>query len=140
MAHFPTNAATFRAGGKIPPGAGLYRRQADVEPDQCYFFSFKGYRSRECEINLLDGNRGKKVLSVLRDFGMSSQKDIGAGKRFQIFPVYQSGEYASLFSGLHSDVDVKELKFSEEGRMFYWILNNVINVIAIKKKHLKVKS
>lgn len=128
---------------KIPssaasPGFGRISTQAASlsYQEQHYFLSFKFYNEKLCEVDVLEKNRPKECIQVLKRI---SQTTIGNLKQKNIdrIPIENKGEYKKLYNGLTNEVEVFEHKIQGDARLFYFTAANDFFVLAITNNHLE---
>lgn len=107
-----------------------------------YVISFARYNEKMCEISLLSGNKGKKVVEILKAIGTKacSESDF---RKYNVdrLPVRNDGDYKRLYNGLKDDIDLKEIKLQQDGRIFYFDIEpeRTLYVVAITENHLETK-
>lgn len=105
-----------------------------------YVISFAKYNESMCEIALLDSNKGRKAVDVLKKVGtkISSEADYQRNSVDRI-PVRREGEYLKLYRGLGDDIDLKEIKLQQNARIFYFDIEpeRKFYVVAITQNHLE---
>jgi hypothetical protein len=91
-------------------------------------------------VALLSSNKAKKAIESLKKIGtqVKTQADF---QRHSIdrYPVYRSGDYKKLFSGLSEDIELKELKLQQDARIFYFDIepDRTLYIVAITENHLE---
>lgn len=100
-------------------------------------FSFEVYNNNQCEIANLDKTEAKKLTKELKKVSSTVTKHFRNQNISGIAckPIYNSGNYSSLFSEISDDIELLEIDYSNAGRVFGYIVNNIFNVVAIGKKH-----
>jgi hypothetical protein len=123
--------AVGAAGLNIPNQATSLRHQ---EPH--YFLSFKFYNEKLCEVDVLEKNRPKECIQVLKRI---SQTTIGNLKEKNIdrIPILNKGEYKKLYNGLTKEVEIFEHKIQGDSRLFYFTAACDFFVLAITNNHLE---
>jgi hypothetical protein len=101
-----------------------------------YFLSFKFYNEKMCEVDLLEKNRPKECIKILKRI---SQTTIGNLKEKNIdkIPIENRGEYKKLYSSLPNEVEVFEHKIQGDARLFYFTAASDFFVLAITNSHLE---
>lgn len=116
--------------------------QSTAEPElRPYLISFEKYNSKECEVST-DNKISRKALETLRDVGVNIRDEGDFAMRLprmNISPVFDQGDYRALFRGLRDnipDLEMKEIKIERDsGRLFFYVINKVFYVVAIRKSH-----
>lgn len=101
----------------------------------------KFYNKDVCELTKFNSNELRNIFTKI-----ISIKEVRVGKEFlqeqfkgNIKPIINSGEYSKLYKGLSEDVEIEELILGGERRMFYFLKENTVCIIAITKHHLETK-
>lgn len=126
----PSAASTANLGAILSQATTLKTHE------QHYFLSFKFYNEKLCEVDVLEKNRPKECIKVLKRI---SQTSIGNLKEKNIdrIPVENRGEYKKLYNGLTNEVEVFEHKIQGDARLFYFTAASDFFVLAITNNHLE---
>jgi hypothetical protein len=106
------------------------------ESRQNFKISFDHYKSNLCEIDDLEVSSARKCLTKLKQFGQSNHKTLFENN-IRSTPIKRSGSYKALFSKLSDDVDLFEIDIGQSSRLFYFIFESLICIVAIKNSHFK---
>ncbi|MSU55301.1 MAG: hypothetical protein EXS46_02055 [Candidatus Taylorbacteria bacterium] len=120
--------------------------QEDEDPEaKRYRISFARYKQDECQMDGMNPNNAKVVLTTLRDVGIyfTSEDNYSANSgKAEIKKVTCDGEYKTLFRGLGEDAEIKEIKYvhhnkSIDVRLFYFSLvkDKTFYLIATRESH-----
>jgi hypothetical protein len=111
-----------------------------TEEKNCYLLSFYKYNNKVCGIDYLEKNGHKNALKTLVKIGQINCKDGELQKNnINKIRVENSHEYTKLFNKLHSDVELFEHKLHGKERMFYYIYENIMHIIAITSSHFETE-
>lgn len=105
-----------------------------------YVISFARYNEDMCQISLLDSNKGRKAVDILKKVGTKIHSEADYQRNFiDRIPVRREGEYKKLYNGLGDDIDLKEIKLQQNARIFYFDIEpeRKFYVIAITQNHLE---
>jgi len=105
--------------------------------DIAFTISYTQYNDKICEMKDLGGNRARAFLQLLRKMGKATSMQDFKSLNIDCYPVYYTGEYTKLFSGLPEDVELKEHKIQIESRLFYHIVGSKVYIVCIKNSHLE---
>lgn len=140
MADIPRKVADTSSDGELPRTVAELSQEADAPELSPYLISFLKYNDRACELSLLDRNKARKAIQVLKTIGMK----IRSGADFQRnsidrIPVQYKGDYKKLFNGLAADIELKEIKLQQDARIFYFDIEpeRTFYVVAITQNHLE---
>jgi hypothetical protein len=102
-------------------------------------FTFIPYKHTQCEIHKLEKSEAKKLTEKMRKVNGVMAKNIlcQEASGFACKPVGRSGDYACLFEDLPLDVQLLEIDYTGTGRIFGYLAQNLFNIVAITKRHLK---
>lgn len=126
----PEGLAKYSAG-KIPNSVTQLPSQ-----EQTYLLSFRHYRDDLCEVELLEKNRPKECIHVIKRV---SRSKLGKLRDHNIdrIPIKNSGEYKKLFNRLTHDVELFEHKIQGTSRLFYFIAAHEFHIVAITNSHFE---
>lgn len=97
---------------------------------------FAKYNFKCCELNRLTDSRDTKNLIELFNRITTCNHKLLPSSGIIRDNVNRSQQYMSLFETIPPDAELKESKFSQEGRLFFYIYKNYFCVVSIKAKHL----
>lgn len=105
-----------------------------------YVISFAKYNEKMCEILLLNSNKARKAIEILKTIG-TKIRSTADYQRYSVgrLPVFNKGEYKKLYNGLAEDEELKEVKLQQEARIFYFDIEpeRTFYVVAITQNHLE---
>ena len=106
-----------------------------------YVISFAKYNEKMCEILLLNSNKARKAIEILKTIG-TKIRSTADYQRYSVdrLPVFNKGEYKKLYNGLAEDEELKEVKLQQEARIFYFDIEpeRTFYVVAITQNHLEI--
>lgn len=124
--------------GQIPSKVAEYPDAFDAPEERPFLLSFAQYNNGLCQIEELQKNQGKKAVKILKTIGneLYSMKDFQK-KGVDCLPIYYDHEYKKLFSKLGPDIELKEAKLQDTGRIFYFVheSDKIVYVVAITNRH-----
>ncbi len=123
---------------QIPNEVAEIQEPEDDPEMQPLLISFARYNKKLCQLSDgMEKNQPKKALEILKDIGMSvfTADDLPKLGR-EIKPVRCEGDYRPLYKGLHDDVDLQEIYIDTKGRMFYFLVDSILHLVAIRGTHL----
>jgi len=139
MGGIPKAVTKLTQEGELPQEVAEFPQNSEVLEGKPYLISFANYNKNMCEIKDLQSSPARKAISFLREVGTS----IFSSKDFQkigleIKPVSDSNTYQPLFNRLPKDTELKEVKISGSGRLFYFDLEpeRTLFVVAVRENHL----
>lgn len=140
MSEIPNDVAQVLNEGDIPKIVAELPQSSEAPETRPYLISFSKYNERLCEISLLNSNKAKRAVETLKSIGtkIHSRADFQRHSIDRI-PVRYEGNYKKLFSGLSSDIELKELKLQQDARIFYFDIEpeRMFYVVAITENHLE---
>lgn len=112
-----------------------------------YQLNFEQYKHKECQLHQLDQTTAESLIKKLSLITQNNSRTIGSSKLIRD-NVTSSGAYSALYSGLGSDIEIKEIQFGGTGRIFCHFVNdhpdpdgarasNHCCLVAIKTDHIK---
>lgn len=126
--------------GEIPKTVAELPQETEAPEASPYVISFARYNERLCEINLLNSNKARRALEVLKAVGtrIRSTADFQRHHIDQI-PVRGEGDYRRLYNGLSGDIELKEIKLQQNARIFFFDIEpeRKFYVIAITQNHFE---
>ena len=127
------------SGALFEGSAAISDDVIDTENEKVVF-SFSSYEQNKCELKDLDKRDAKELTQTLQKVSELSVKNLLESKNgVDCKPVNKSGNYSNLYDNVPKDVDIREICYSNAGRIFGHIVNSVFFITAIKKKHIKIK-
>ena len=127
-------------GNGLPQSVAEMPQEMEAPEADPYVISFAKYNEKCCEINLLSGNKPRRVIEDLKKIG-TKVRSTADFQRHSIdrLPVTNKGDYRRLFRGLEDDIELKELKLQQDARMFYFDIESerTFYVVAITNNHLE---
>ena len=128
------------AGHQIPAKVAEYPDQLAAPEERPFLLSFARYNNKLCQIGDLQKNQGRRATELLKTIGnkLFSIKDFHL-QRVDCLPVKNEHGYTVLFSKLGPDIEMKEAKLQDTGRIFYFIhdADKVVYVVAIRHTHFE---
>lgn len=140
MIDVPNSVTQIPNQGDIPNAVTILPQNVEEPENEPYLISFSRYNEKMCEIALLNSNKGKRAVEILKTIGtkICSHADF---QRFKIdrIPVRREGEYKKLYSGLSPDIELKELKLQQDARIFYFDIEpqKMFYVVAVTENHIE---
>lgn len=106
--------------------------------DSHYVISYKHYNDKECELNSVDRARMRKILVDYRKICKCDEVGQLIANGIDHKPVYCENDYKKIFKGLDPEqIDMREDVLGGSERLYYFITDNLFNIVCIKKKHLE---
>lgn len=124
---------------KIHPKVAISDEIEDYE-NKKVVLSFGAYNERHCEIARLQNKDAKQLTHELKKISNTFTKHFKHQNTSRIAckPVHNSGKYKPLFNRLpEDDIELLEVDYTNKGRIFGYLINNVFNVVVVKVQHLK---
>lgn len=125
---------------KLPLAVAEIPQETEAPEANPYVISFAKYNENMCEISQLTGNKGRKAIEIFKTIGTKIRSEADF-QRYSVdrLPVRCEGEYRKLFNGLRDDIELKEIKLQQSGRIFYFDIetNKMLYVVAITENHLE---
>ncbi len=121
---------------KISPKVAVSDSIRDYD-NEMVTFSFEPYNNNQCRLGKLDTKEAKKITKELKKISLTQTKHFKHQSSSSIAckPIYNSGNYSVLFTGVPKDAEVLEVDYSGAGRIFGFLVESVFNIIAIGKEH-----
>lgn len=134
---FPSEGETGRTQHLSPKVA--ISKDIPESSDKKVVFTFIQYNHSQCEIADFQKKEPKKLTQKLGEVNKIIAKQLlfSKGAGISCKPVSKSGQYECLFESLPPDVNLLEINYTDTGRIFGYLIDNVFNIIVIKRKHLK---
>lgn len=98
------------------------------------------YNKKECELEKFPPKERITITNKLRSINghpykqnqeVYSLMELG----FEIKPVNNTGEYSKLYKELTDDIKMYEFKMGRSKRVFFFITDNTVNLVAIRYTH-----
>ncbi len=132
---------------KLPSDQSLIPQAAPINPlidevlerhvlEDNFKIIFAKYNFKCCELNKLNDSRETRNLIELFNRITVCNHKLLPSSGIVRDNVHKSEQYSYLFDTIPPDAELKESKFSQEGRLFFYIYKNYFCVISIKAKHL----
>lgn len=140
MINIPGVVTEVENDGEIPKIVAELPQNTEAPESQPYLISFSKYNNALCEISLLNSNKARKAIEMLKTIGTKIRSQVDFQKCFiDRIPVHCTGAYKKLFSGLSSDIELKELKLQQNARIFYFDIEpeKTLYVVAITENHIE---
>lgn len=120
----------------IPHKVALFddREEKEIKP---FHISYESYKRKLCEICNLKQGQSRKALRDMVIIGGMCNINQFPSNNIQAKPIKNSGEYKKLYTRLPEDIDLKEHKIGGSARIFYYMIDRIIFIVAIKSKHLE---
>jgi len=125
--------------GPIPQTVAVSPAVRDYD-NQKVVLSFWAYKQNQCQLHKLDKPEVKHLTSELKKISGTLTKHFKHQRSSGIAckPIHKkSDEYAILFNNLPADAEVLEIDYTDTGRIFGFLVQNVFNVVTIAKEHLR---
>lgn len=106
----------------------------DDELKENFLISFVHYKSSECGMGKLVDGSARQLVKVLKKLNSTKRKDL-PNSRLIRDSVNNSGDYSKLYNGLSPDVEIKEIDFSDTGRIFAYFVRRYVCIVAINPVH-----
>ncbi len=123
---------------QLPHEVAISKEKSEHE-DRNIVFSFSQYNHTQCEIADLQKTDAKKLTVQLEKTSKIFAKNLlySTAAGVQCKPVHNGGEYSCLFNSLPQDANLLEINYTSTGRIFGYLVENIFNIVVIKRKHLK---
>jgi len=130
--------------GLIPEKVAERPQEEEAPEATPFFISFVKYNEKECQVNGLEKGLAKKALVAFKDIGLALNVfDSFSNFKHQVSKlsfehVVDGGEYKKIYKGVRDipDVEIYEGKIEKKrGRLFFFILEKVFYLIAIRDSH-----
>lgn len=136
--------AQVEQSAKLPSSVALPEHLHSLN----YQINFDQYKHNECHLHQLSPTSAESLVKKLSLITQNSSRTLGASKLIRD-NVALGGAYKSLYVGLGSDLELKEIQFAGTGRIFCHFVNdhpdpddigrvsNYCCIVAIKTEHVK---
>jgi hypothetical protein len=140
MPEIPSEVVVIDNQGDIPKDVAELSQDEESPEGRPYLISFAKYKNNLCEISLLNTNKAKKAIEVLKTVGtkIKNQADFQRNY-FDRIPIADKGEYKKLYNGLSADIQLREIKLQQSARIFYFDIEpeRTFYVVAITENHFE---
>ncbi len=120
---------------KLPPRVALSSEMPDYE-NRSIVFTFLQYKHSQCEVAGLEKTEAKRLTEKLKEVNkIITKKLLFSG--IDCKPVSKGGQYTCLFNELPADAELLEIDYTKAGRIFGYLVENIFNIVVIKRKHLR---
>lgn len=126
--------AQLRANNKIPDKVAQLSDRSDQASN--YVITYKFYNESLCELDLLEKNRPKVCLQIIKRIGQTTLGQLHKN-HIDCFRIENSGEYRKLFNKLTPDTKIFEHKLQGTSRIFYFTRGHEFHIVAITNNHLE---
>jgi len=125
--------------GLIDPSQAINENipEIDEQEEKKIVVVFKNYNQDECELSKLDEPLAKALTSKLKYLTSITLKQLPSSGLIR-GDVDESGPYKVLYNNIGQDVRVKEIKFSNESRIFGFLVDEYFSLIAIWVNHVNL--
>lgn len=132
MNKISNNIASLHSQGRIPPTVTNVGEDQDEYGSYLITFMKYHHKDKECELREYKASQIVDKLKILQSCDHVKIRSF-------LSPVHNSGSYSFLFNGLSPDIDLFEMSCGGAGRIFLFLVNNIVCVRLVKKNHLKTK-
>lgn len=120
--------------GKIPPTVAVSDSIRDYAREKV-LLTFERYSKNHCESHKLQGKEIKQLIDEFRKVTSLEERQLKHNGICRM--VGNSGDYSLIYPVIPPDAQLLEIEYSRVGRAFGYLVQNVFNVVAIKKVHLR---
>ena len=103
-----------------------------------FLFSFVHYKSDQCGLKDLTGDSSGQLIRKLKNINKTTLSGL-PNSRLIKDNINNSGDYAILYRGLSKDVEIKEIAFSDSGRIFAYFVDRYVCIVSIKPNHINTR-
>ncbi|TRZ78474.1 hypothetical protein D4R87_00600 [bacterium] len=137
--HINIEAGKFERTKQIDQSVAIRAEVPDYEDKlkENFLFSFAHYKIGQCGLKDLYGKDSKQLIEKLRRINETTIRELPSSKLIHD-NVKKGGNYKSLFDGLSPDVEIREIRFSDSGRIFAYFVERYVCIVAIKPNHIKI--
>ena len=123
----------YRRSSK-PIGDRVATNPDDLSEGKYLAISFKDRHNSYCELLSCELF---EIQAILNKLIKATQEDFSVAGQFLFKDsVRKSRDYSKLFSYLPDRDVLLEFRFTKPGRVFYYIENDIIYLVAVRRKHL----
>ncbi|PIQ92509.1 MAG: hypothetical protein COV69_02400 [Parcubacteria group bacterium CG11_big_fil_rev_8_21_14_0_20_39_14] len=121
---------------QLSPEIAVSTALTDYE-NKSVVFNFAKYNQSQCEICKLDKIEAKKLTKELGRINRTLTKHLLCRdvSGIDCKRIHNSGNYKPLFLGLPKDAELLQIDYTNSGRIFGYLSENIFNIVAITKKH-----
>ena len=127
-------------GGRLSQSVAEMSQEIKAPEASPYVISFAKYNDKMCELAILENNKAKKIIEILKTVGTKVCSMADFQRYFtKRISIKREGEYKKLFRSLEDDIELKEIKLQQSARVFYFDIESerTFYVVAITKNHLE---
>ena len=135
--HINKNVAKFERTKQIDQSVAIEAEIPDYDDKlkENFLFSFVHYKQSQCGLKDLEAASSKQLIKKLRIINETTLRGLASSKIIRN-NVNNSGQYTKLYTGLSPDVEIKEIDFSDSGRIFAYFVERFVCIIAINPNHI----
>lgn len=124
----------------IDQGVAIIHEKPDYDDEQKenFLFSFIHYKPGQCGLSNLCDASAKQLVKKLRIINETTLRGLADSKLIKD-NINNSGDYAKLYTGLSPDIDIKEICFSDRGRIFAYFVKRYVCIVAIDPNHINTR-
>jgi hypothetical protein len=134
------NLAKFEITEQINQNAAIAAEIPDYgdKLKENFLFSFVHYKIGQCGLKNLNDQSSKQLIKKLKNINETKVCDLPKSRLIRD-DVKNSGDYTNLYHGLSPDVEIKEVEFSDRGRIFVYFVERYVCVVAINPNHINTR-
>lgn len=120
----------------LPPDVAFQKDQKDPE-DTNMAIVFDRYNHNECELHKF--TRPDETKKLIKKFNVITSCDPSTLSSTGLIKdnIERRGGYLSLYDGIEDDITLKEIQFTNTGRIFFFRVRRCFYIVAIKNRHIK---
>lgn len=136
LEHLPQEALKFIADLPqewIPDEVSNISKQGDDDPEgKKFVISFEYLKQSECRLGGFNPGKANALVHCLKKI-----TDCEVRHRATLFrdKIDKTGPYKSLFNSLTPDVDLFEVQFADDGRIFFFHVAEEFYIVSIEDTH-----
>jgi hypothetical protein len=119
--------------GRLPATVAISNNIRDYGEEKV-LLTFERYSKSHCESQKLQGKEIKQLIDEFRKVTSVETKQLRVNGLCRL--VGNTGGYSPLYRIIPPDAQLLEIEYSKAGRAFGYLAQNILNIVAIKKKHL----
>lgn len=120
--------------GRLPATVAVSENIRDYDEEKV-LLTFERYNKKQCESEKLQGKEIKQLIDEFRKVTSVEAKHLRQNGLCRL--VGDAGDYSSIYKIIPPDAQLLEIEYSKAGRAFGYLAQNILNVVAIKKLHLR---
>ncbi len=132
MNKIKSEVVNLHTPGRIPQAVTNVGEAQDEYGSHLISFTKYHHKDKKCELCEYKASQIVEKLTIL-------QKCDHVKIRSFLSPVHNSGNYSFLFNGLSPDIDLFEMTCGRAGRIFLFLVKNIVCVRLVKKNHINTK-